>query len=60
MVDSAGGIACGACNLPNEAGPISTGLGQATAQVKAKVRKFWGVAREEITGAALPPSFVGR
>ena len=44
-----------ACRLPNDAGLIYKVLGRDSAQVKAKVREFWAVAREEITGAALPP-----
>jgi urease accessory protein len=59
-VDPANGIAFGACRLPNEAGLIFKVLGRETAQVKAKVREFWGVAREEITGTALPPPFFWR
>ena len=48
-------MAFGACRLPNDAGLIFKVLGRETAQVKAKVREFWAVAREEITGAAIPP-----
>ncbi|HET7804283.1 MAG TPA: urease accessory protein UreD, partial [Pseudolabrys sp.] len=42
-VDLAGGVAFGACRLPNDAGLIYKVLGRETAQVKAKVREFWGV-----------------
>jgi urease accessory protein len=59
-VDLANGVAFGACRLPNEAGLIFKVLGRETAQVKAKVREFWGIAREEITGTALPPPFFWR
>ena len=59
-VDLANGVACGACRLPNDAGLIFKVLGRETAQVKAKVREFWGIAREEITGTALPPPFFWR
>jgi urease accessory protein len=59
-VDAANGVAFGACHLPNEAGLIYKVLGRETAQVKAKVREFWGIAREEITGTALPPPFFWR
>lgn len=59
-VDLANGIAFGACRLPNEAGLIFKALGRETAQVKAKVREFWGIAREAITGTALPPPFFWR
>jgi urease accessory protein len=59
-VDAANGVAYGACQLPNDAGLVFKVLGRETAQVKAKVREFWGVAREEITGTALPPAFFWR
>ena len=59
-VDLANGVAFGACRLPNDAGLIFKALGRETAQVKAKVREFWGIAREEITGTALPPPFFWR
>jgi len=59
-VDPAGGVAFGACRLPNEAGLVYKVLGHETAQVKARVREFWAVAREEITGAAIPPPFLWR
>jgi urease accessory protein len=59
-VDATEGIAFGACHLPNDAGLIFRVLGRETAQVKAKVREFWAIAREEVTGAALPPPFFWR
>jgi urease accessory protein len=59
-VDHANGLAFGACRLPNDAGLVFKVLGRETAQVKAKVREFWAVAREEVTGAALPPPFFWR
>ena len=59
-VDSADGVAFGACRLPNDAGLIYKVLGRETVQVKAKVREFWGIAREEITGASGPPPFFWR
>jgi urease accessory protein len=59
-VDLAHGVAFGACRLPNDAGLIYKVLGRETAQVRAKVREFWAVAREEITGAAIPPPFFWR
>ncbi len=54
------GVAFGACRLPNDAGLIFKVLGRETAQVKAKVREFWAVAREEAAGAGLPPAFFWR
>jgi urease accessory protein len=59
-VDLADGIAFGACRLPNDAGLIYKILGRETAQVKAKLREFWGVVRREVTGAGLPPPFLWR
>jgi urease accessory protein len=59
-VDLANGVAFGACHLPNDAGLIFKVLGRETAQVTAKVREFWGIAREEVTGTALPPPFFWR
>jgi urease accessory protein len=59
-VDLAGGLAFGACRLPNDAGLIFKVLGRETAPVKAKVREFWGVVREEIAGARVPPPFLWR
>jgi urease accessory protein len=54
------GVAFGACRLPNDAGLIFKVLGRETAQVKAKVREFWGVVRKEVAGADLPPPFLWR
>jgi urease accessory protein len=59
-VDHANGVAFGACRLPNDAGLVFKVLGRETAQVKAKVREFWGIAREEIAGTAIPPPFFWR
>jgi len=59
-VDLTQGLAFGSCRLPNEAGLIFKALGHETAQVKAKVREFWAIAREEATGAGLRPQFFWR
>jgi len=59
-VDLEAGVAFGACRLPNDAGLVYKILGRETAQVRAKVREFWEVARHEITGAAIPPAFFWR
>ncbi|HSN71757.1 MAG TPA: urease accessory protein UreD [Steroidobacteraceae bacterium] len=59
-VDLKAGIAHGACRLPNEAGLIYKVLGRETLQVKEKVREFWGIVREEVTGAAIPPPYFWR
>jgi urease accessory protein len=59
-VDLDRGLAFGACRLPNDAGLIFKVLGRETAQVKAKVREFWGIVRKEVIGADLPPPFLWR
>jgi urease accessory protein len=59
-VDQAGGLAFGACRLPNDAGLIFKVLGRETAPVKAKVREFWSIVREEVTGSRLPSPFLWR
>jgi urease accessory protein len=59
-VDLASGVAFGVSRLPNDAGLIYKVLGRETAQVKAKVREFWGVVRKEVIGADIPPPFLWR
>jgi urease accessory protein len=59
-VDHENGVASGACRLPNDAGLIFKALGRETEQVKAQVRAFWSIAREELTGTALSPPFFWR
>jgi len=59
-VDPLQKLAFGACRLPNDAGLIYKVLGRETAQVKAKVREFWGVVREEVIGVGLAPPFLWR
>jgi len=59
-VDLEQGVAYGACRLPNEAGLIFKVLGRETADVKAQVRAFWEIVREEVVGTSLPPPFLWR
>jgi urease accessory protein len=59
-VNLASGLAFGACRLPNDTGLIFKVLGRETAPVKAKVREFWSIVREEVTGARIPPPFLWR
>src|SRR5436305_609294 len=47
-VNLASGLGFGVCRLPNEAGLIFKVLGRETAPVKAKVREFWSIVREEV------------
>ncbi|EHW4861620.1 urease accessory protein UreD [Escherichia coli] len=53
-------IACGTTRLPNHCGLIFKVLGVNSAVVKAEIRKFWRVAREEILGITLPEKFIWR
>ena len=59
-VDHTGGLAFGACRLPNDAGLIFKVLARETAQVKTKMREFWAIAREEVTGTRLSAPFFWR
>jgi urease accessory protein len=59
-VDFEGGLAYGACRLPNDAGLIFKVLGRDCSQVKMKVREFWGIVRKEVAGADLPPPCLWR
>jgi len=53
-------LAFGACRLPNDAGLIFKVLGRNTAQVRSKIREFWGLVREVVTGSHIPPPFLWR
>lgn len=53
-------IACGATRLPNHCGLIFKVLGVNSSGVKAEIRQFWRVAREEILGITLPEKFIWR
>jgi len=59
-VDLDQGLAFGACRLPDDAGLIFKVLARETRQVKAKVREFWEIVREEITGTTLSAPFFWR
>ena len=59
-VDRAAGLAYGACELPNDAGLVYRVLGCDTETVRRQVRAFWAIAREAVTGAAIPPPFAWR
>ncbi|MGV7961115.1 urease accessory protein UreD [Photorhabdus tasmaniensis] len=58
--DAETGIASGASRLPNQCGLIFKVLGKETHQVKAGIRLFWRIAREEILGVTLPEPFIWR
>ena len=44
----------GASRLPNEAGLVYKVLGMETEPVKAKVRAFWALVRQQVLGAPIP------
>ncbi|EEQ06276.1 Urease accessory protein ureD [Yersinia bercovieri ATCC 43970] len=58
--DIKGGIASGATRLPNDCGLVFKALGIDSAGVKAEIRQFWKIAREEILGITLPEKFLWR
>ena len=49
-----GGCVAGASWLPNDAGLAYKVLGTRTEPVKAMVRAFWKITRQEVTGAGIP------
>jgi len=59
-VDCKAGIAFGACRLPNDGGLVFKVLGMETQQVKNKIREFWSVTREVVTGSKIPREFLWR
>ena len=52
--DSSADCVAGATRLPNDAGLVYKVLGLETEPVKAKVRAFWGLVRQQVTGAPVP------
>jgi len=52
--------AAGVSRLPNNAGLVFKVLGQETESVQAKVREFWSIVRQTVTGAPVLPKFVWR
>ena len=52
--------AAGASRLPNDAGLVFKVLGQESEPVQAKVREFWSLVRQTVTGAPVLPKFVWR
>lgn len=51
-------LASGASRLPNDAGLLFKVLGMETAPVRAAIREFWSLARQEIVGARVPENFL--
>jgi len=49
-----GDCVAGASRLPNEAGLVYKVLGMETEPVKARVRAFWALVRQQVTGAPIP------
>jgi urease accessory protein len=52
--DPAGDCVAGASRLPNDAGLVYKVLGKETEPVKARVRAFWALVRQQVAGAAIP------
>jgi urease accessory protein len=52
--------AAGASKLPNDAGLIYKVVGMETAVVRARIREFWAIVREEVVGARVPREFAWR
>ena len=52
--------AAGASRLPNDAGLVFKVLGQESEPVQAKVREFWSIVRQTVTGEPVLPKFVWR
>jgi len=52
--------AAGLSKLPNDAGLVFKVLGQESEPVQAKVREFWSIVRQTVTGAPVLPKFVWR
>ena len=52
--------AAGVCRLPNDAGLMFKVLGQESEPVRAKVRDFWSIVRQQVTGATVLPEFLWR
>jgi urease accessory protein len=53
-VDTSADCVAGASRLPNDAGLAYKVLGRETEPVKAMVRAFWQLVRQEVTGAPIP------
>jgi urease accessory protein len=56
--DFGSGLAAGVSRLPGEAGLIYKVLGMESQPVRAKVREFWALVRQEVTGAGVPDEFL--
>jgi urease accessory protein len=57
-VELSEGWAAGASRLPNGAGLVYKVLGVESAQVRAKIREFWSLTRNEVLGAPLAREFL--
>lgn len=52
------GLASGMSRLPYDAGLLFKVLGMETAPVRAVIRQFWSLARQEVVGARVPDNFL--
>lgn len=59
-VDWKNRLAYGAALLPGECGLVFKVLGDTSESVRGKIREFWSVAREILTGCPLPEEFLWR
>ncbi len=59
-IDAEGHWAAGAGRLPHDAGLIYKIVGRETETVRAKVREFWSLVRQEVVGAKIMPEFAWR
>ncbi len=50
----------GVSGLPNDAGLMLRVVGVESYDVRAEVRRFWQIVREEVKGRSLPPEFIWR
>jgi urease accessory protein len=60
MFDLKQQCAAGASRLPNEAGLVYKVVGMETAPVRAKVRQFWSLVRQQVVGAPVMREFPWR
>jgi urease accessory protein len=52
--------ASGVSRLPNDAGLVFKVLGMESQPVRARIREFWSIVRQEVAGAPVPRQFLWR
>ncbi|WP_342644242.1 urease accessory protein UreD [Rhodoligotrophos ferricapiens] len=58
VIDEKAGWAAGVSRLPGDAGLIYKVLGMETQLVRAKVRAFWSLVRQQVKGVPVPEEFL--